>query len=98
MHKAPATFRVDGTAIRTRRKELGLSRNDCAQRAGISGPYLSQIETGVRRDLRPPTYQRLRTVLDVSANDRRLLLPSGSQQEQESDAPHRDVRRQEEAD
>ncbi|MDT0476201.1 helix-turn-helix transcriptional regulator [Streptomyces sp. DSM 41014] len=97
MHRAPTTFQVDGTAIRTRRKELGLSRNVCARRAGISGPYLSQIETGARRDLRPPTYQRLRTVLDVSATDRRLLAPPRSQQEQESDVPHRDVRRQEEA-
>ncbi|MET7475121.1 helix-turn-helix transcriptional regulator [Streptomyces sp. NPDC005648] len=88
MHRPPATFQVDGTAIRTRRMELGLTRNDCARKAGISGPYLSQLETGARHTLRPPTYKRLRTVLDVPATDRRLLAPAEEQQEQESDARH----------
>lgn len=88
MHRPATTYQVDGTAIRTRRKELGLSRNDCARKAGISGPYLSQLETGARRDLRPPTYKRLRTVLNVPADDRRLLAPDEGQQGQESDARH----------
>ena len=88
MHRPPATFQVDGTAIRTRRKELGLGRNECAKEAGISGPYLTQLETGVRRDMRPPTYARLRTVLDVPADDVRLLAPSEEPPGEETDARH----------
>ncbi|MFD0437065.1 helix-turn-helix domain-containing protein [Streptomyces chartreusis] len=88
MHRPPATFQVDGTAIRTRRKDLGLSRDDCAARAGISGPYLSQLETGARRDMRPPTYARLRTVLRVPADDERLLAPFEEPTREEPHARH----------
>ncbi|WP_435215808.1 helix-turn-helix domain-containing protein [Streptomyces sp. bgisy034] len=88
MHRPPATFQVDGTAIRTRRKALGLSRDDCAARAGISGPYLSQLENGARRDMRPPTYARLRTVLRVPADDERLLAPSGEPTREDPHARH----------
>jgi transcriptional regulator with XRE-family HTH domain len=77
MHRPPATFQVEGTAIRTRRMELGLTQVECAARARISRPYLSQLESGARRDMQPPTYQRLRTVLRVSATNRRLLAPEG---------------------
>lgn len=88
MHRPPATFQVDGAAIRTRRKELGLSRNQCAEAAGITGPYLSQLETGARRDMRPPTYTRLRTALQIQTADRRLLLPEPEEQHgKEPDAP-----------
>ncbi|MFR0351834.1 helix-turn-helix domain-containing protein [Streptomyces sediminimaris] len=86
MHRLPTTFQVDGTAIRTRRKELGLSRDDCATGAGISGPYLSQLENGARRDMRPPTYTRLRSVLDVPADDTRLLAPTEEPRRKEPDA------------
>jgi transcriptional regulator with XRE-family HTH domain len=55
--------------------ELGLTRDACAEVAGISGPYLSQLETGARRDMRPPTYKRLRTALQIQQDDRRLLAP-----------------------
>lgn len=89
MHRPPATFQVDGTAIRTRRKELGLSRDDCANGAGISGPYLSQLENGAREHMRPPTYKRLRTVLDVPENDERLLTPPEAKPRKEAaDARH----------
>ena len=88
MHRPPATYQVDGTAIRTRRKELGLSRDTCAARAGISGPYLSQLETGARRDMRPPTYKRLRTVLRVPADDERLLAPSEEPTREENHGRH----------
>ncbi|MFI8294482.1 helix-turn-helix domain-containing protein [Streptomyces nigra] len=94
MHRLPATFQVDGTAIRKRRKELGLGRNECAKEAGISGPYLTQLETGARRDMRPPTYARLRTVLDVPADDERLLDPSEKPARKEADARHEGAPRQ----
>ncbi|RSS92512.1 XRE family transcriptional regulator [Streptomyces sp. WAC02707] len=75
MERPQPTIPVDGAEIRTRRKELGLSRDECAEAAGISGPYLSQLETGARRAMRPPTYKRLRTVLQIQQDDRQLLAP-----------------------
>ncbi len=88
MHRPPATFQVDGTAIRTRRMDLGLTQDECAARAGISRPYLSQLETGVRGDMRPPTYMRLRTVLDVPDDDRRLLAAAERTPRKETNARH----------
>jgi transcriptional regulator with XRE-family HTH domain len=38
-----------GDAIRLRREEIGLSRREVAQRAGLSYPYLSELETGKKR-------------------------------------------------
>lgn len=76
MERPQPTIQVAGAAIRTRRKELGLSRDTCAAQAGISGPYLSQLETGVRREMRPPTYKRLRTALQIQPDDPRLLAPT----------------------
>lgn len=84
----PATFQVDGAAIRTRRKELGLTRNQCANKASITGPYLSQLENGTRRDMRPPTYQRLRTALQIQPDDSRLLAPPEDQPRKDSNARH----------
>ncbi|MFC7983871.1 helix-turn-helix domain-containing protein [Streptomyces sp. NPDC057336] len=75
MERPQPTIPVDGAEIRTRRKELGLSRDECAEAAGISGPYLSQLETGARRAMRPPTYKRLRTVLQIQQDDHQLLAP-----------------------
>ncbi|WP_030569730.1 helix-turn-helix domain-containing protein [Streptomyces aureocirculatus] len=81
MHRPPATYLVDGTAIRTRRMDLGMSQVDCAARVGISRPYLSQLETGHRDSVRPPTYKRLRTVLDVPDDDDRLLAEEAAREE-----------------
>lgn len=86
MERPQPTFQVDGAAIRTRRKELGLSRDTCATQAGISGPYLSQLETGARRDMRPPTYQRLRTALQIQDDDPQLLAPTEEQHGKEPNA------------
>jgi len=88
MENTPTTYQVAGAAIRTRRKELGLSRDDCATRAGISGPYLSQLETGARRDMRPPTYQRLRTALQIQPDDNQLLAPPQEQHGKDAHARH----------
>ncbi|MFD8234070.1 helix-turn-helix domain-containing protein [Streptomyces sp. NPDC059696] len=88
MERPQPTIPVDGAEIRTRRKELGLSRDECAEAAGISGPYLSQLETGARRNLRPPTYRRLRTVLQIQRNDRRLLAPPEEQHGKDTHARH----------
>jgi transcriptional regulator with XRE-family HTH domain len=74
MEEPPATtYLVKGAAIRTRRKELGMTQAECAAAARISRPYLSQLETRARQNLTPPTYKALRTALDVQLHDTRLL-------------------------
>jgi transcriptional regulator with XRE-family HTH domain len=80
MHRPPATYQVDGAAIRTRRTELGLSQADVARKARISRPYLSQLEAGERNTVRPPTYARLCVAL------RLLLAPNEEHQREDPNA------------
>ncbi|MEH0431224.1 helix-turn-helix domain-containing protein [Streptomyces stelliscabiei] len=88
MHRTPTTYQVDGAAIRTRRKALGLSQAQCAAQAGISREYLSQLETGVRQEMRPPTYARLRSALKSKRSDRLLSSSPPEQPGEETDARH----------
>jgi transcriptional regulator with XRE-family HTH domain len=88
MHKPPTTYQVDGAAIRTRRKALGLSQAECASRAGITRAYLSQLENGARQDMRPPTYARLRSALKSKRSDRLLLPARQERQGEEPDVRH----------
>jgi transcriptional regulator with XRE-family HTH domain len=44
-----AFYRTLGRAIQVMRTERGLARKDLASRAGISYPYLSEIETGAKQ-------------------------------------------------
>jgi SOS-response transcriptional repressor LexA len=63
-----------GAMIRQRRTDLGLTQDQVAQRAGISKPYLSNIETG--RASNPPSDQVLRSLeraLEVEAGHLRRL-------------------------
>lgn len=64
MHQ-PTTFEVDGDAIRKERMQAGMSRAQLARRVQVSERYISHLETGTRRRLRPSTYKRLRAVLDA---------------------------------
>lgn len=82
MERPPATtYLVNGAALRTRRKELGMHQAECAAQAGISSGYLRQLELGFRHTLRPPTYMALRTALQLTPEDERLLAPT--------EGPHR---------
>ncbi|MFE0039368.1 helix-turn-helix domain-containing protein [Streptomyces sp. NPDC059015] len=84
MEEPPATtYLVNGAAIRTRRKDLGIDLAECAAAAGISRPYLDQLELGHRRRMKPPTYHRLRTALRIEPSDRQLLAPPEEQQRKE---------------
>lgn len=74
MERPPATFQVNGTAIRIRRMSLGMDIEQCAHKAGLSSSYLRQLELGFKRNMRPPTYTALRTALHLDPDDRRLLL------------------------
>ncbi|MFE1192859.1 helix-turn-helix domain-containing protein [Streptomyces olivaceoviridis] len=69
MHQ-PTTYEVDGDAIREERMQAGLTQTELARQAGISPRYVSYLETGSRRDMRPKTYKRLREALN--ATDERL--------------------------
>lgn len=80
MDRPPATFRVDGAAIRERRMELGMNQYQCADAASISRSYLAEIEAGHRKRMRPPKYAGLRTALHIQPDDRRLLVPTPEEQ------------------
>jgi transcriptional regulator with XRE-family HTH domain len=88
MDRPPATFQVDGAAIRTRRKELGMNQYQCADAASISRSYLAEIEAGHRQRMRPPTYAGLRTALQIEPQDELLLAPHQEQHRKERDACH----------
>ncbi|QLQ11127.1 MAG: helix-turn-helix transcriptional regulator [Nocardioidaceae bacterium] len=48
-----------GVALRTLRKTVGMTLDDVSRAAGISGPYLSNVESGKVR----PTADWVRTVM-----------------------------------
>jgi transcriptional regulator with XRE-family HTH domain len=54
----------------------GIKIADLARNARITPNYLSRLETGVRRQMRPPTYTALRTALGLDADDDQLLARS----------------------
>ncbi|WP_040813014.1 helix-turn-helix domain-containing protein [Nocardia concava] len=61
-----------GSMVRDLREKSGLSMRELAKRAGISQPFLSQIERGVSAPSMVTTY-RLATALGVTPGD---LLPA----------------------
>lgn len=74
MHQTPTTFEVDGSAIRDKRMQAGLSTAEAAERAGISGRYLNHLENGTRRRMRPERYAPLRKALNANPTEL-LALP-----------------------
>jgi transcriptional regulator with XRE-family HTH domain len=76
MHRPPTTFEVDGAAIRELRMSRGEDIAALAARAGISRSYLSLLETGRRRHMRPPKYTALRTAMGIEPDDEQLLAPT----------------------
>ncbi|GHB56071.1 hypothetical protein GCM10010331_49960 [Streptomyces xanthochromogenes] len=71
MHQPPATFEVNGAAIRTIRMQAGLGVHQLAQVVGVDDSYLRKLETGARTRMRPERYTALRTALN--ATDTQLL-------------------------
>ncbi|MFD0146177.1 MULTISPECIES: helix-turn-helix domain-containing protein [unclassified Streptomyces] len=67
------TFEVDGAAIRKIRMSRGIQIADLARRAHISRSYLTRLEIGVRRHMRPPAYAALRAALELPEDDEQLL-------------------------
>ncbi|MCX5584217.1 helix-turn-helix domain-containing protein [Streptomyces erythrochromogenes] len=69
----PPTYQVNGAVIRTVRMQAGRSTSEVAEAAGISRRYLSHLENGYRKQMRPAPYVRLRTALGLEPDDTRLL-------------------------
>ncbi|WP_432484476.1 helix-turn-helix domain-containing protein [Kineococcus esterisolvens] len=65
-----------GAAVRARRSAAGLSVAELARRAGVSGPFVSQLEGG-RSSVSIPVLYRLAGALGCAAND---LLPLSGEQ------------------
>lgn len=74
MHQPPTTFPVRGAAICDKRMQAGLEVTDLAVAAGITPSYLRKIERGVRKNVGPGPYTRLRAAL--KATDDELLDPT----------------------
>ncbi|MET9492706.1 XRE family transcriptional regulator [Nocardia sp. NPDC006630] len=68
----PGLAKLVGGVVRDLREKSGLSMRELAKRAGISQPFLSQIERGVSAPSMITTY-RLASALDVTPGD---LLPA----------------------
>ena len=67
MHEADAARRVElGEFIRSRRRSLHLSLRRLSQVSGVSNPYLSQIERGLRKPS-AEVLQQIATALVVPA-------------------------------
>lgn len=65
-----------GRFLEHRRHELGLSRRELADRSGLSYPYISQLETGMRE----PALKAMRAlapVLDVRPEELAALVAGG---------------------
>ena len=65
-----------GRFLEHRRRELGLSRRELADRSGLSYPYVSQLETGDRE----PALKAMRAlapVLDVRPDELAALVAGG---------------------
>src|SRR3954463_4868611 len=87
---------VLGPAVRTMRKERGLSGAALAEKVGISRPYLVQIETGSRRPSNDVRSKLLRA-LKVSAGQlqvaeakerRQLAVSAALQHTHETESGH----------
>jgi len=69
MHQAKPTFEVDGAALRRFRMQAGLNIAQLAAATGISASYLSHIEVGSRRRMRPASFAAVRDHLGATTED-----------------------------
>ena len=65
-----------GRFLEHRRRELGLTRRDLAEKSGLSYPYVSQLETGDREPALK-TMRALAPVLDVRPEELAALVAGG---------------------
>lgn len=63
------------------RQELGISQSELAERAGLSRPYLAQLESGARQ-LNAARQSEIAAALGVDANDLVDFSAPGKEQEE----------------
>jgi transcriptional regulator with XRE-family HTH domain len=76
MQEPVTTFEVDGEAIWAARMQAGIEVKELAHAAGISDSYLRKLERGLRKQMKPGPYSRLRAALKA---DEKQLLATASQ-------------------
>lgn len=57
-----------GAALRTRRKELGISEDELSARSGIARSYLAEVQT-VKQHMSLVTIGRIARALDIAISD-----------------------------
>jgi transcriptional regulator with XRE-family HTH domain len=77
MQEPVTTFEVNGEAIWAARMQAELDVKEAADAAGISESYLRKLERGIRKQMKPAPYRRLRAALNASENQ--FLAPSRTQ-------------------
>jgi transcriptional regulator with XRE-family HTH domain len=71
----PRTRVTNGPAITARREQLGILQKDLAERIGVSGSYLSRIESGVETP--GPTARAVRALMtELGATLDDLTVPA----------------------
>jgi HTH-type transcriptional regulator, competence development regulator len=67
-----------GKMLRQERKDRGMLLADMAKKFGISSPYLSQLETGVK-PLQPSFVEKVIRTLDLNLSDAERLRRAAAQ-------------------
>lgn len=68
-----ASVEINAAKLRELRQDMGLTQLDLAARSGLTGPYISQLETGQRKRASPPAFVRLCDALNIAPTNRRVL-------------------------
>ena len=66
-----------GRVLMEHRKKRGMSRSDLARLAGLSYPYISQLETGIRKPSRS-TAAKLATVFGMHVLELEAAIPNST--------------------
>lgn len=70
MTQTPRAMPVDHKKIKRLREELGLSMEDAAAKAGLTGrQHWHQVESGQTSDVRVSTLEKIARALGVTAKD-----------------------------
>src|SRR5438876_9375396 len=77
-----------GALLRQHRVAASLTQEELAERAGLSGRGVQDLERGARRAPYPDTVQRLGAALDLSADARARLLAVARQARTRTDLGH----------
>lgn len=68
-----ASVAIDAAKLREMRQDQGLTQKDLAAKCGLGWKYVSQLETGYRTRVSPPTFVRLCDALNIAPTKRRSL-------------------------